>query len=391
MPMLTGLDRLPTIAKKGLKGKRVGLLAHPASINSQRRHIIDVLREIKDVRVVQLFGPEHGIRGLAQDMEPVVSSVDSNTNLPVTSLYGKTLDSLTPRQEDLKDIETLIIDLQDIGTRYYTYIYTMAFCMRACATAKKDVWVLDRPNPINGIDIDGKILRKGFESFVGMYPLPIRHGMTIGELAQYFNEEGGIGCRLKVIEMEGWKREWFFDQTRLPWVNPSPNMRNLTSALLYPGLCLLEATNISEGRGTGGPFEYVGAPFIKPKELIERLKTFSLPSVDFSPLSFVPKIQKWAGMECHGVKVHVTDRMTISPILVGIALIQSIHDLYPKDFRWREAPYEFVTDIPAIDLLSGDDQLRHDIEEGNGLDQIEASWRGECEDFRKKRKKYLLY
>lgn len=380
-PMVrTGLDQI--FSKKAVfKGKKVALLAHPASVDSKLHHALDLFLKNK-IRLTQLFGPEHGITGTAQDMDSVESSVDAQTGLPIKSLYGLNLESLKPSPTDLKDVDILVCDLQDIGSRYYTFITTMVFCMQACATAGKKMIVLDRPNPINGVDMEGPLLEKGFESFIGLYPIPVRHGMTIGELALYFNEEEKIGCDLEVIPMKGWKRKMFFDETGLPWVPPSPNMPTLDTALVYPGMCLLEATNISEGRGTTKPFEFFGAPYIQAENLIAALNKLKLPGVFFRPLSFKPNFQKWAGENCQGAQIHITDRKKFRPYQTGRAVLKTILEMYPVYFKWRGKPYEFVTDIPAIDLLSGSSALRKNLETKSPLKNIGNKW---------PRNKYLLY
>ncbi|MDO8519409.1 MAG: DUF1343 domain-containing protein [Deltaproteobacteria bacterium] len=383
--------------------KRAALLAHPASIDSRFVHRIEWARKRYDL--VKLFGPEHGIHGTAQDMDSVESSADPLTGLPVKSLYGATFDSLKPTQEDLRGIDVFICDLQDIGSRYYTFIYTMAFCMKACAESGIKMIVIDRPNPINGLHVEGPLLQKGFESFVGLYPLPVRHGMTIGELALYFNQEEKIGCELEIVRMKKWRRKMFFDETGLPWVPPSPNMPTPDTALVYPGMCLLEATQMSEGRGTTRPFEFFGAPYIQAEKLAVSLNKLKLPGVFFRPLHFRPNFQKWAGQNCQGAQIHVTDRKKFRPYLMGVSVLKTVMEMYPDDFQWRDKPYEFVSDIPAIDLLTGSDEFRKGITKTRAKGPL----RGEAPpalpveggdasplvidemEFLKKRKKYLLY
>ncbi len=387
--ILTGIDRLFDEEIVEFGDKRVGLLLHPASVNSKLMPTLEIFRS-HDVNLTQLFAPEHGLWGSAQDMEGVSSSRDPVSHLPVKSLYGNNKESLKPTPEDLSEIDILVCDLQDIGSRYYTFIYTMAYCMQACSEADKEVIVLDRPNPINGIDLEGPLLKKGFQSFVGLYPLPVRHGMTIGELATYFNEECGIESKLKVIPMKGWKRNFYFDETALPWIPPSPNMPTLQTAILYPGLCLIEATNLSEGRGTTKPFELVGAPFIDPPKWVEELMSLKLPGISFLPTFFKPQFQKWKGERCGGVHLYVTDRKTFRPWLTGVALLKTVIDLYPNKFQWRDQPYEFVTDIPAIDLLSGDSLLRHQLESHASLEEMKKNWETDPL-FLSKRKRHLIY
>ncbi len=386
--MITGIDVLNKSGFKQVQNKRVGLLAHPASISSQITHTLDLLLA-NQIQVTRLFGPEHGLWGQAQDMVGVAPGRDPRTGIPITSLYGDSFATLEPTLADFDDIDVLICDLQDVGSRYYTFIYTMALCMKTAAKKGCKVLVLDRPNPINGVSVEGKILKNGFESFVGLYPLPIRHGMTIGEIALYLNEEEQIHCDLEVICMEGWNRAHYFDETGLPWVLPSPNMPTVDTAIVYPGMCLIEATELSEGRGTTRPFELVGAPFIDPDKLSEELTSYALEGVRFRPVYFHPQFQKHAGTDCGGVQIHITNRQTFRPIETGMAVIKAVHDLYPNDFKWRAKPYEFVKDIPAIDLLTGDDVFRKQIESGSSLKDICANWDGS--DFLIRRKKHILY
>lgn len=387
----TGLDLLFNSHLSLLQKASIGILCHPASVNASTKHILELFKENKSIHLVKLFGPEHGVWGTAQDMEGLNTSRDHLTNLPTVSLYGNDVDSLKPKPANLKDIDLLVVDLQDIGSRYYTFIYTMAFCLEACAAQNIKVIVLDRPNPINGTTIEGPLLCDGFESFVGIYPLPIRHGMTIGELALYFNTEFNINCELEVIAMDGWQRDYLFDDTGLPWVYPSPNMPTLEAALVYPGLCLIEATELSEGRGTTKPFELVGAPYIHPWTLASELQKLKMPGVLFRPCYFKPTFQKWAHQDCGGVQIHITNRQELKPVELGARLIQTIKNIYPNDFKWRSKPYEFVKDIPAIDLLWGASDLRNAIESGQTLNPIFQQAESECHLFNENRKKYFLY
>jgi len=381
--ILTGLDRLLKQFPKLLAGKRVGLLCHPASINKKFFSAIEVLRAAH-INVVRLFGPEHGMHGEAQDMEGVESC-------EVKSLYGKDLASLKPQKEWLEDLDILVVDLQDIGSRYYTFIYTMAFCMEVASLTQTQVVVLDRPNPINGHNLEGNLISPGYHSFVGAYNLPNRHGMTIGELAQFFKDDGKLNCELTIVPMKGWHRRRYFDELDYPWVAPSPNMPTVNTAVVYPGMCLLEGTEISEGRGTTLPFQTFGAPFIDPQKLVNRLNEFRLPSVKFRPIFFKPQFQKHAGTVCGGAQIHVTRRRSFLPLLTGMAVIKAIHDLWPKNFAWRVGAYEFVEDKPAIDLLMGGDAFREQIERGLTLKEMVAGFGEEIEKFKMIRKDYLLY
>lgn len=390
--MFLGQDILFRDHKNFLKGKRLGVLGHQASLNSKGQHILDSLLNSKDWKVTTLFGPEHGITTSAQDMEPVGSSVHKPTGLPIYSLYGHSEKELKPTEEMFSNIDTLVIDLQDIGSRYYTYIWTATMCMEVAAKFKKEVVVLDRPNPINGITIEGEVNEKGYTSFVGLHPLPIRHAMTIGEMAKYVNDLDDIGCNLTVVPMEGWQREWYWEETGLKWVNPSPNMRSVMEALLYPGLCLLEGTNISEGRGTDFPFEIFGAPFVEPKAVIFEIREQKIGGLEMEPVAFTPTFQKWDGQLCKGVRLKITDREIFRPYVAGLAIIAALYNLYhEKGFQWRLEGYEFIEDIPAIDLLTGGATVRRGLEKHLPLQEL-LEWVGSpSPQFLKQRKPYLLY
>ncbi|MCC6273492.1 MAG: DUF1343 domain-containing protein [Deltaproteobacteria bacterium] len=387
--MQTGLDRLLRFHCKWIQGKRVALLAHPASVDKHLRHALEVLQEEASARVVALFGPEHGIHGQAQDMESVVGS--TYRGIPVYSLYGHDEASLKPMRESLKDVEVLICDLQDVGARYYTFIYTIAFCMEVAKETGTKVVVLDRPNPINGHQVEGNLVAPGFRSFVGWFPLAVRHGMTVGELAQMFRHEFDLQCDLEVVTMKGWHRRRYMDELDTPWVLPSPNMPTVDTAVVYTGMCLIEGTELSEGRGTTRPFEFFGAPYVDPEALVRRLREFRLPGVRFRPIYFKPGFQKHAGQTCGGAQLHVTRRKAFKSLLTGVAALKAVHDLYPKEFQFRHRAYEFVDRIPAIDLLAGNAKLRAQLETGASLQEIEGSWEDERQAFLETRKKYLLY
>ena len=387
--VLTGLDRLEKAWPKELKDLCVGLLAHPASVNRKLEHSLNVFLKSKKFQLKALFGPQHGIRGETQDnMVEWEGFLDAQTGLPVYSLYGH---KRKPETEMLKDIDVLAIDLQDVGSRYYTFIWTMELCMQACLECNKSVIVLDRPNPLGGLAIEGAVLDMSYASFVGQRSLPIRHGMTAGEIANYFKNEFYPSLNLHVIKMQGWKRNMWFDQTKLPWVMPSPNMPTLDTAIVYPGMCLLEGTNLSEGRGTTRPFEIFGAPFIEPDILIKRLREFKLSGVVFRPMSFFPTFQKHAGKLCGGAQIHVIDRNKFKPFKTGAAILKAVRNLYPEQFRWKEPPYEYETKKMPIDILAGTDRLRKDIEKGESLKNMESWWYSETKTLEKTRRKYLLY
>jgi uncharacterized protein YbbC (DUF1343 family) len=362
--MLLGIDILLGKQRDLLKGKRVGLLANAASVTSTGQHTLDALANDKSFEIKALFGPEHGFATRAEDMEAVESHDDPTSGLHVYSLYGKDLDSLKPTPKMIEGIDVLVCDLQDVGSRYYTYVWTACLCMEACAEAGKQVIICDRPNPIGGELVEGPGVEEGFESFVGLQPIPNRHGMTIGEIVQFVNDHDKAEADLEVIRMEGWRRGMGWKETGLIWVNPSPNMRSYTAALVYPGMCLVEATNISEGRGTNTPFEIVGAPFFDSEQFISEFEELNLPGVHVAPTSFIPTMQKHFGKICQGVRWVINNEKTFRPYLTGLAFIWLTEHLYKdKGFEWRADPYEFVTARPAIDLLTGSATFREMMEE----------------------------
>jgi len=388
--VLTGLDRIEKEWPKQLKSVRAGLLAHPASVNGRLEHAADIVLKSKKFKLNAFLGPQHGIRGETQDnMIEWEGFKDKKTGLPVYSLYGNVR---KPAPEMLKNIDVMVIDMQDVGSRYYTFIWTMELCMRACFENNKSIVILDRPNPIGGNITEGPVFNAGYDSFVGRRPLPVRHGMTIGEIGSYLKNEFYPALDFYIIKMKGWKRKMFFDETKLPWVMPSPNMPALDTAVVYPGMCLLEGTMLSEGRGTTRPFEIFGAPFIEPEKLIKRLNEFKLSGVIFRPMYFQPTFQKHAGKLCGGAQIHVTNRDKFKPFKTAVAIMKAVHDLYPKDFQWKQPPYEYETVKMPIDILAGTDKLRKDIEKGERLERMEDWWSEQCLSFNKTvRKKYLLY
>jgi uncharacterized protein YbbC (DUF1343 family) len=389
MTVRTGIEVLLAKKRNLIRGARIGTVVHPASVLPDLRHTADALLDCKDFHLVALFGPQHGARGEKQDnMIESEFYRDPDTNLPVHSLYGETR---RPTEEMMKDIDVLLYDLQDAGTRVYTFIYTMAYCMEACAQWGKRMIVLDRPNPVSGRHVEGNLLNPEYRSFVGLYPILMRHGMTTGELALFFNSEFGIHCDLTIVEMEGWQRNYWYDQTGLPWVQPSPNLPTLDSATVYPGLVLIEGTNLSEGRGTTRPFEFVGAPYIQSQGYAENLNAQGLPGVWFRPTYFQPTYQKWAGEMCGGVQIHVKDREAFEPYLTGIAVIAAAHSLYPESFKWREPPYEYEYEKLPIQILCGGRQIPDMVERRTPLHLIRESWQRDVERFLKQRDPYLLY
>ncbi|HKA89151.1 MAG TPA: DUF1343 domain-containing protein [Haliangiales bacterium] len=390
----TGLARVLSGDAPVLRGKRLGLLVNPTAVDAGLRHIVDALHGAPEVELCCLFGPEHGVRGDAQDMASVDTARDSVTGLPMHSLYGRGEASLRPRPDTLAGLDAVVYDIQDVGSRYYTFVWTLLHMMEACAGAGVEVIVLDRPNPIGGAAVEGGEILPAYRSFVGRVSMPNRHGLTAGEIARLCNDTERIGCRLTVVPMVGWSREYDYDATNLPWVMPSPNMPTVDTAFVYPGMCLVEGTELSEGRGTTRPFEVCGAPFIsfaEAKALAEELHRADLPGVRFRPVVFTPMFQKSAGKRCGGVALHVTSRQRFLPYLTGVAVIRAIHHMFPKEFRWRTREYEFIADVPAIDLLAGGPGLREGIEAGASLESLAAAWRPAEDAFRAARGEWLLY
>ncbi|NTX14358.1 DUF1343 domain-containing protein [Myxococcus sp. CA056] len=387
----TGLDVWVEQGFSALKGKRVGAIVNPTSVDSRFRHLADLLAQAPGVTLGALFGPEHGVRGEAQYMVAVGEEKDRRTGVPVHSLYGSTFESLSPRVEWLKGLDALVFDIQDVGSRYYTYVYTMALAMKVAAKAGVPFYVLDRPNPLNGQAMEGNLVGEGFRSFVGLYALPNRHGMTAGELARLFNAQEGFGCALTVVPCEGWRREHFWSDTNLPFISPSPNMPTPDTALVYPGMCLGEGTNVSEGRGTCRPFEQFGAPWVDTDALLARLAKEDLPGVSFRAVGFTPTFDKYRGESCNGAFIHVTDRRTFQSLRTGVAIFQALHDIGPGKFDWRADAYEFVEDVPAFDLLCGTDQVRRGIEAGWSLERLMEGFSTQTERFAGQREPYLLY
>jgi uncharacterized protein YbbC (DUF1343 family) len=372
-----------------LKNKRVGLICNQATVNHDFQHAADLFFHNPEINLAALFGPQHGIRGDVQDnMIETSHARDKKTNLPIYSLYSETRE---PGEDMLKDLDTLVFDLQDVGCRVYTFIYTMAYAMRACAKYGREFIVLDRPNPIGGEKVEGNVLERENESFVGLYPIPMRHGLTTGELARLFNEEFDINCDLKVVAMDGWSRNLYADETTLPWVLPSPNMPTVDTAVVFPATVYFEGTKVSEGRGTTKPFELVGAPFIDAWELFDAMTSLKLPGVIFRETNFLPTFQKHMGQICGGVFLHVTDRDEFKPVLTGIALVKTIRDLYKNEFEWKNPPYEYEYDRNPFDVICGSLKTREQIEGGTSLKEIELSWENDVKLFREMSEKYHLY
>ena len=373
-----------------IKGKKLGIVTNHSALLDSNVHLVDTLFHINDVTISVLFGPEHGIRGDNADGATISDGKDSKTRIPVYSLYGKIN---KPTKAMLKDVDALLFDIQDVGARFYTFISTLFYTIQAAAENNLSIIVLDRPNPIGGVNVDGPVLKEELTSFVGIAPIPIMHGMTIGELATLFNEAGIIGKNLKakltVIKMKNWERKLYFDECNIQWVRPSPNIYSIETAIIYPGTCLIEGTNISEGRGTDAPFQIIGAPFINSDTLYEAMKNLKINGAEFSPIEFTPVEianvavkPKYKDQLCHGIKIKITDRTNFNPVHLGIMLIATLRDLYPTDFKFTDSRF---------DKLSGDKKIREQIIANKNPVEIITSWQRELNDFKDLRKKYLLY
>jgi uncharacterized protein YbbC (DUF1343 family) len=387
MSVVPGLTRL--LESRQLEGLRVGLVSNPASVDANLDHAAGLLWRAPGVTLAALFGPQHGFRADLQDnMIESPHAADARRRIPVYSLYSETRE---PTAAMLKGLDVLVVDLQDIGARIYTFVYTMANCLRAAARHALPVIVCDRPNPIGGDAVEGPMLEAGFESFVGLFPIPMRHGMTIGELAVLFNSRFGTGADLHVIDMTGWSRDMYFDATGLPWVIPSPNMPTLDTAIVYPGAVLFEGTQLSEGRGTTRPFELLGAPWLDAERTAASLNALGLPGVRYRPAMFEPTFHKFARESCGGCQIHVTDRRAFSPVLAGVAVMAEFHRADPARFAWRDPPYEYEHDRMPIDILAGSSTLRGQIENGIDAREIAASWEEPVAGFDAPRRACLRY
>jgi uncharacterized protein YbbC (DUF1343 family) len=380
--VMTGLDCVDSY-NKVFKGKRIGIITNHTAYNSEGKYIVDIFRSMPDVKVTALFGPEHGLWGKVEDAIKIDSQIDSVYGLQIFSLYGKTI---KPTPEMLRDIDVLVFDIQDIGARFYTYIYTMSLAMEAAGENGKRFVVLDRPNPLNGVEMEGNLLEPDFSSFVGLYPIPVRHGMTAGELAKMFNGQGWLKGSVKtdlvIIPMKGWRRNMWYDQTGLTFIKTSPNMPDLQTAAIYPGLCLWEGTNVSEGRGTKMPFRQFGAPWIDSRRLAKRFNELNLPGMRFEPVSFTPTFSKYKDKLCNGVRIINTDRDRLEPYYSGIRIVNEVYRMYPKEFQWK---------VRHFDRLCGTSKVREAIINQSFLKNLRDGWQAELESFKKIRKKYLIY
>lgn len=396
MTVRTGLEMLVSQSASLLRGKTIGVICNQASVGPDFTHIVDLLAAQPMVRIGAIFGPEHGVRGAAQDMIGVAEGSeggprDARTGAALYSLYGDDVASLSPTADMLEGLDALVFDLQDVGARYYTFYATMVMAMKVAAEAGVAFYVLDRPNPLGGVAIEGGAQEPGFLSFVGPFPLPVRHGLTMAELALWANDKLGIGCDLTIVAMEGWTRDQLWSQTGLPWIAPSPNMPTVDTAIVYPGMCLVEGTLLSEGRGTTRPFEQSGAPYLDADALARALNSMQLPGVHFRGCWFRPTFHKFANQDCGGVFLHVTDPRTFLPYKSGLAFLMAAQDLARDQFRWRTERYEFVDDIPAIDLLTGTNKVREAFDRGQPIGELFQQWAEEEAEFREARREYLIY
>ena len=388
--VMTGLENLINTPPPYLKGKRVGLLSNPASVDRRFNHAVTLINRAFPGQLKALFSPQHGFFGEKQDnMIESDHGVHAGLGIPIFSLYSETRKP-TRRMFDL--IDTLVVDIQDVGTRVYTFIYTVSLCMERAAEMGKTVVILDRPNPVGGEVTEGNILEKAYASFVGRYPIPMRHGLTVGEAADFFNRQSGMGCDLHICPMKGWRRSMYFTDTGLPWVPPSPNLPTPSSALVYPGQVIFEGTNISEGRGTALPFEQFGAPFLEPGSVLTKISSTQKPTgVHLRPVAFEPTSNKWQNRVCLGFQIHVTDPEAFRPFILSMALLQTIAMAYPEEFRWKEPPYEYEYDRLPMDLILGSRDVRRALEKGTSLEILEKKWVEERSEFWEIARKYMIY
>ncbi len=385
----SGLEKFIRSHVKQKNTEKFGLLANPASLDRNFKHAKDLINKYFPGQLTTLFSPQHGFFADKQDnMIESDHTHDSFLNVPVFSLYGETR---KPSEEMLENIDTLIIDIQDVGTRVYTFIYTMSYCMEAAAKYGKKIIVLDRPNPVGGIIVEGNILSPEFSSFVGRFPIPMRHGLTIGEIALLFNEHFNIRCNLEVITMENWERDMYFEDTKLPWVPPSPNLPTPTSAIVYPGQVIFEGTNISEARGTTQPFELFGAPFVDIEKIITYIDPDFLTGVYLRPVSFEPTSNKWSNKTCRGFQIHIKEIERYNSYSTSIALMQALIATCKDKFQWKLPPYEYEFKKLPIDLIIGDKSIRKRIENLEPLKEIENSWQEELDQFNNLKKEFHLY
>ncbi|MGC9030811.1 MAG: exo-beta-N-acetylmuramidase NamZ family protein [Desulfomonilaceae bacterium] len=389
MTITTGLESV--LEEPGILRSRgrLGLLYNQASVDKNFQSAAELLADAFPGQVHILFGPQHGVYCTEQDnMRETAHAIHPRLGLPIVSLYS---DDRRPSRAVIEPLDAVVVDLQDVGTRVYTFATTAVYVMQACAELDKEVIVLDRPNPINGVDVEGNISRADFASFVAPYPLPMRHGMTMGELMHYYNEAHGIGCKLTVVPMRGWERWMWFKDTGLPWVLPSPNMPTFDTAVVYPGQVIIEGTNLSEGRGTTKPFEFVGAPYVDPERVLSAIDPAAIAGVRLRAIEFRPTFHKWKDCVCKGFQLHVVDRALFRPARTSLALVSAIMRTHPADFSWASPPYEYVFDKLPIDVIMGDDSVREYLQSGRPVAELEDQWREELRRFDAARRPFLLY
>ncbi|MGD9182659.1 MAG: DUF1343 domain-containing protein [Desulfobacterales bacterium] len=385
----TGLERFLESPPRWIANRRLGLLCNPAAVDRMLNHARLRVHHRFPGKLTTLYSPQHGFFAEKQDnMIESGDMTDPVLQIPVYSLYGKTR---IPTKEMFDPIDVLIVDLQDVGTRVYTFMYTLSFCLEAAKTFNKKVLVLDRPNPITGLAIEGNCLNPAYSSFVGRYPLPMRHGLTMGELARLFNEHFKIGCDLEVVPMKGWQRSMFYEQTGLPWIPPSPNLPRPVSTLVYPGQVLWEGTNVSEGRGTAQPFELFGAPYVDSQGILAAIDTESIPGIILRPVAFEPTANKWQAQLCQGFQIHITDPHAYRPYETSLRLLQVVIRHHQKDFAWKQPPYEYETRRLPIDLIIGDGKIRRRLEKIEPIETIAMSWQTQLDEFSEISRAYHLY
>jgi len=384
----TGLDNFNRLVLPLIRNKKTGVLCHATSTNREFKHIIDLVYHSESSVLEAIFGPQHGLFGQTQDnMIEWEGYIHPSYKVPVFSLYGRTR---KPTSEMLANTEILVVDLQDVGTRPYTYVWTLKHCMEACAIKDIPVIVIDRPNPLGGTKRDGALLKKEFYTFVGGAEIPLCHGMTIGEIALFMNEKEDINCRLTIIEMKGWQRAMTWSDTGLPWILPSPNMPSINTAIVYPGMVLVEALNISEGRGTTLPFELCGAPFLDIDKIIAELNKMKIPGCAFRPHNFIPTFHKFAGEYCKGMQIHVTDNKLYEPVYTAACIFKKINKI-SGSFEFKNPPYEYEEELMPFDILSGDSLLRKAISDEGSLNHERERWKDEISNFNKEFEEYSLY
>jgi uncharacterized protein YbbC (DUF1343 family) len=386
--VLSGIENLLTSPPDHLSNLRIGLLCNPSSVNSNYIHSAELINKAYPGQLKALFSPQHGFFAAKQDnMIESDHSKDTDYNIPIFSLYSKTR---IPTKEMFDMIDCLIIDLQDTGCRVYTFIYTISYCLEKAAEYKKKVVILDRPNPIGGTQIEGNVLKNEYRSFVGRFPIPMRHGMTIGEISSFFNKAFNINCDLEVIKLKGWERKMYYSDTSMKWVLPSPNLPTPESCIVYPGQVIFEGTNISEGRGTTIPFEFFGAPYINNYAIAELLFD-KIPGACLRQIQFEPVAGKWQNQTCNGFQIHITDKKIFKPYKTSLTLLQTIMKLHKDDFQYKQPPYEYEYDRLPMDLILGSQQIRKRIEDNEDIDKIEQSWQKELETFTQTSKEFYLY